>query len=112
MSSQFRSRFVFHFLSKIQLGKNITWHYNGGGHGNGLIDGIRGTVKYLVLKKVRSGHCIIDSPLQFAQYANEICESITSLYMSVDYLLEELEDVKNAKPIPDTLQVYKAVKFE
>ena len=28
--------------------------------------------------------------------------------MSVDHLLEEPEDVKNAKPIPDTLQVHKA----
>ena len=30
--------------------------------------------------------------------------------MSVDYLLEERKDVKNAKPIPDTLQVYKAIR--
>ena len=29
--------------------------------------------------------------------------------MSVDHLLEEPEDVKYAKPIPDTLQVYKAM---
>ena len=29
--------------------------------------------------------------------------------MSVDHLLEEPEDVKYAKPIPDTLQVCEAV---
>ena len=52
---------------------------------------------------------MIDTPLEFAQYANEICKSITLLYMSVDHLLEEPEDVKYAKPIPDTLQVCKAM---
>ena len=30
--------------------------------------------------------------------------------MSVDHLLEEPEDVKNAKTIPDTLQVHKAIR--
>ena len=30
--------------------------------------------------------------------------------MSVDHLLEEPEDVKNAKPIPDTLQVHKGIR--
>ena len=30
--------------------------------------------------------------------------------MSVDYLFEEPEDVKNAKPIPDTFQVHKAIR--
>ena len=30
--------------------------------------------------------------------------------MSVNHLLEEPEDVKNAKPIPDTLQVHKAIR--
>ena len=30
--------------------------------------------------------------------------------MSADHLLEEPEDVKNVKPIPDTLQVHKAIK--
>ena len=33
MSSEFRSRFMFHFLTKIQLEKNITQHYNERGHG-------------------------------------------------------------------------------
>ena len=63
-----------------------------------------------MFNKVNSGDCVIDTPLQFAQYANKICESITSLYVSVDHLLEEPEDVKNAKPIPDTIQVRKAIR--
>ena len=42
---KFCSRFVFHFLTKIQLEKNITWFYNERGHGKGPVDGIVGTVK-------------------------------------------------------------------
>ena len=30
--------------------------------------------------------------------------------MSVDHLLEESEDVKNAKPMSDTIQVHKAIR--
>ena len=30
--------------------------------------------------------------------------------MCVDHLLKEQEDVKNAKPIPDTLQIHKAIR--
>ena len=53
MSSQSCSRFVLHFLTKIQL-ENITWHYNERGHGKNPTDGIGGTVKYLVFKNVKS----------------------------------------------------------
>ena len=72
MPSQFRSRFVFHFLTKIWLEKNITWHNNERGHGKGPMDGIGGTVKNLVFDKVNSCDCVRDTPLQFAQDANEI----------------------------------------
>ena len=71
MSSQFRSRFMFQFLTKIQMENNITWYYS---------DGHGGTVKNLVCKKVKSGDCIIGTPLQFAQYANETCEFILLHY--------------------------------
>ena len=62
MSSQFSSRFAFH-LTKIHLEKNIAWHYKS--HGKSLMDGVGGTVKNLVFKKIKSGHCIIDAPLEY-----------------------------------------------
>ena len=66
--------------------------------------------KNLAFKKVKFGHCIIDATLQITQYTNEICESIISLDISVNHLLEKPEDVKNVKPIPDTIQVYKVIR--
>ena len=87
-------------MTKIQLGKNITRHYNEHNHGKSQMDGNEGTVKNPVFKRVKYSHCIIDSPLQFAQYTNEICESITSLYMSVDDKLEEPEVEFECRPLP------------
>ena len=45
-------------------------YYYEGDHGKDLMDGIGGDKKNAVFKKVKSGHCIIDSPLQFVRYAN------------------------------------------
>ena len=61
MSSQLSSRFVFHFLTKIQLEKNITCNYNERAHGKGPMNGIGGIVKNLVIREGKSGHCITGS---------------------------------------------------
>ena len=70
MSSQFCSRFVFVFLSKTQLGKNITWHYNEGGRGKGPTDGIGGLVENLVraLTRTYRGRLTAPSQMNLAEY--------------------------------------------
>ena len=50
-SSQFYSRFVFYFLTKIRLENNITWYNNERGHEKGPMDDIGGTVKNLAFKR-------------------------------------------------------------
>ena len=52
---------MFHFLTKIQLEKNIVWHDNERGYGKVPMDIVVGTVKNLVFKKLKSVHCIIDT---------------------------------------------------
>ena len=39
-ASQFRSRFVFSFLSHLHLEKETEWHFNEAHHGKGPIDGV------------------------------------------------------------------------
>ena len=51
MLSQFRSRFLFHFLTKTRLENNITWHNNERDHRKGTMGGIGETVKNLVFKR-------------------------------------------------------------
>ena len=43
--SQFRSRFVFSFLSHFYLGKEIEWHFNETHHGKGPMDDISGKIR-------------------------------------------------------------------
>ena len=42
-ATQFRSRFVFIFLSTFDKSVNLTWYYNERHHGKGTIDGVGGT---------------------------------------------------------------------
>ena len=44
-ASQFRSRFVFSFLSHFHLEKEIEWHSSGAHNGKGPMDGVGGTIK-------------------------------------------------------------------
>ena len=48
------------------------WHYSEADHGKGPIDGIDGTIKNLVYRKVLSGNVVIHTPEKFAEFANEI----------------------------------------
>ena len=43
---------------------------------------------------------------------NMLTKSVSSYYFikSVDHFLQKPEDVKNAKPIPDTLQAHKSIR--
>ena len=41
---------LFHFLSKIQFEKNITWYCNEHGHGKDRMDAFRKTVQNLVFR--------------------------------------------------------------
>lgn len=104
MSSQFSSRFRFHFLNGITMKlvierstEGLWWYW--------------GKSKNFVFKNIKSGHYVIDAPLRFAQYANEICEFIFVHYTWVSiHKCQKPEDVENAKLIPDTLQVHKAIR--
>ena len=62
-ASQFRSKFVFKFLTLIFPEMNIEWHYNEAHHGKGPMDGIGGAVKNTVFRKVLSGEAKIASPV-------------------------------------------------
>ena len=71
-ASQFRSRFVFSLLTHIQQGIQIQWHYNEAHHGKGPMDGIGGTIKNLVFRRVLSEDVVINTPKEFATFADQI----------------------------------------
>ena len=72
-ASQFRSKFVFKLFTLIHPKIGLEWHCHEAHHGKESMDGIGGTVKNTVFRKVLSGEVVIGSPEEFAQYANQIC---------------------------------------
>jgi len=105
-SAQFRSRFVFNLFLHIQKDVRFEWHYNEAHHGKGPMDGIGGTLKNLVHRKVMSGAVVINTPKEFADYANSVCK-VDSLFMGKEDLLLEPVEIADALPIPTTLKVHK-----
>ena len=109
-ASQFRSKFVFMLMTYFDQAHDIEWHYNESHHGKGPMDGVGGTVKNVVFRNVKSGKAVINSPEEFANYAAELMPSISSLYLPMEQILEEPDNVVTAPAIPGTLKVHKVVR--
>ena len=108
MGSQFRSHFVFKILSgTLFLEKEVLWFYNDRHHGKGPMDGVGGTLKNVIFRKVKSGQTVVYTPEDFANVAMEFVPSITTIYLPKEAEIEEPEDIDNAPLIKDTLQVHK-----
>ena len=106
-ASQFRSRYVFKLLSGIDLSLNLTsWCYNERHHGKGPMDGIGGTLKNSIYRDVMSGKCVIETPKQFAEYAEKSIKGLTSLYLPANEVMTEPDGTDLAPKIPETLQVH------
>ena len=72
------------------------------------MDGVGGTIKHRVFRDVKSGKVAIKNAEHFAEYADTILRGITSLYMPIDEVLEEPEDIDTSSPkINGTLEVHK-----
>ena len=81
-STQCRSRFVFRLLTQDFFdGVELTWNYNEKSYGKGPMDGVGGTVKNIIFRKVRSGFVTIDSPFEFHQAILKVVSSIKSVYL-------------------------------
>ena len=91
--------FVFCLLTEIQKDVDIVWHYFEARHGKGPMDGIGGTIKNMVFKKVLSGSTVINTPKEFAEFTNTV-STISCLYLPNEDLLQEPDYVKDCTPIP------------
>ena len=79
-ASQFRSRFVFRLITEnLFMGADLVWNYDEKSHGKGPIDGVGGTVKSIVFRKVQSGFTTIHTPLEFHQAVKKFVPSIHSV---------------------------------
>ena len=108
-AAQFRSRYVFAFATQIHTDIDLRWHYSEAHHGKGPVDGIGGTIKRMVFRKVLSKQVVINSPKQFADFADTL-STIKCLYLPVEDLIEEPGFVAEQKRIPETLKTHKWIR--
>ena len=71
--------------------------------------GTGGTFKNAVYRCVLAGDAIIDNLKQFADFSHKVCNDDPLLFPD-DSLIQELEQMKYAKPIPHTLQTHKIAR--
>ena len=103
-SAQFRSRFVFRLLTEDFFdGGKFTWNDNKKSHGKGPMDGVGGTVKNIIFRKVKSGFVTIDSPFEFRQAILKFFPSIRSVFLIDTDALNEPENIEQeSKKIQET----------
>jgi len=109
-SAQFRSRFVFFLISRIDKKYEVNWFYNERHHGKGPMDGVGGTMKNKVFRDVKSGKVQINDAESFAEYADNTINGIKSLYLPESHVFDEPDDIENAPRIVGTLEVHKVVR--
>ena len=77
------------------------------------MDGVGGTVKNVVFRKVKSGFLTIYTPFQFYQAVTEYVSSIKCVYLSEEDVLEEPDNMdQESKPIGKTLRIHKVERCE
>ena len=65
-------------MTKLDQDIKIHWNYFEVNHGKGAVDSVGGTVKHAVFRHVQSGRVVINSPQQFAEYADKLLEKCFS----------------------------------
>ena len=51
---------------------DVTWRYFEAHHGKGPKDGIEGTIKKMIFRKVLSGITVINNPKKFTEFGNTL----------------------------------------
>ena len=69
------------------------------------MDGIGGTVKNLVYRRVLSGDVVINTRREFAEFANQI-SSVDCLFFERSEFIQEPDEVSKAMSTPATLKVH------
>ena len=113
-ATQFQYRFVFHLLAdRFFDGIKLSWFYNEKSHGKGPVDGVGGTVKSVVFRKVKSGFSTIDSPFEFYHAVKNNVPAIKCVYVSNEDVFEEPENLEQESiPIRETFKIHKIERTE
>ena len=90
MGSQSRSCYIFKLLTSKDL-----------------MDGIGGTVKNVIFRKVKSGQLVVHSPFEFYEAVTKFVPSIHSVYLPENESIVEPEDISMGRKMDQTLKIHK-----
>ena len=111
MGTQFRSIFIFHLLGgTLCLNKSLCWFYNERHHGKGPMDGVGGTIKNVIFRKVKSGQIMVHTSKEFSDAAMEFVPSIITVYLPRSNEIVGPESIHQAPSTPETLSIHKFVQ--
>lgn len=71
------------------------------------MDGVGGTLKNMVFRKVKSGQTVIYTPEEFAKAAMQFVPSIKTKYLPKESEITEPEGIETAPLIKETLKIHK-----
>ena len=71
------------------------------------IDGIEGTVKNVIRRKVKFGQLVVHSPLEFSEAVAKFAPSICSVYQPESDNIVEPEDISMARKMDQPLKINK-----
>lgn len=114
---QFKNRYTLSqcVLTPQELHKDLIyldWSFFATAHGKGPIDGIGGTVKRAVWRRVLQGNVVISSAKEFYECAKHACPNINVLFLSSDdmscdrTILSEKWNAAQPKPIPNLHKIH------
>ena len=108
MSAQFRSRFAFELSAGMLFpDKSMSWFYNERNHEKGPMNGVGGTLKNVIFRKVKYGQVVVYTPEEFANFTNEFVPSVLTIYLPKEEEIKEPSDIQESPAIKETLTVHK-----
>ena len=111
MGAQFRSSFIFQLLAGTMfLNKSLCWFYNERHLDKGPMDGVGGTIKIVIFRKVNSGQLVVHTPKEFSDAAIKFVSSIITVYLPRSDEIVEPGSIHQARSIPKTLSFHKIVR--
>lgn len=103
--SQFKNRFTLSNMTRPQLLhpnlEEVDWSFFGTAHGKGPVDGVGGTVKRAVWRRILQRQSVVSNAEEFAEVAKVACPNIAVIYVpstDVKVVQGELEALWNSEP--------------
>ncbi|CAG9808831.1 unnamed protein product [Chironomus riparius] len=89
--SHFKSRFSVSNMIRLEskYSTKLRWNFSATSHGKTQADGVGGTIKNMVDRRIKAQNLVISTPFAFFQAAQQICENISIHYISNSFILEQ-----------------------